>query len=276
MANCHRIIITLFVSTALSAQPACGETNSFTNNIDFSAFYREWKISPSNAVEQITPALMELAATSKTNAVDQTVLHKSLLHLFSTNTLSSGNEYLSNIKQKLLVNTFKASGTYSTPQEEQIMSLAKTLAFFRDVSSLSALFPIEHTNQSAYNAMVQRLIENGASKKTWPVIFNGYVLPKNSKLPTLISPSGLDPEEAWILYKRFLSLQFELRNAESMAFYTLTNSLWIARELSQEERDMILVKIVSLQMLDPYEERRIAEDLNVEPKALQAQPTPTE
>ena len=269
----HRIYITLIVSVAFVAQLACGATNS----IDFSGFYQEWQVSPSNALEQITPPLMELAASAKTNAADQAVLHNSLLHLFSTNTLYGDDVYLPKMKQKLFVDTFRASETYSTPQEEEIISLAKTLAFLRNASIIGSLFPIEHTDQDAYNATARKLIENkDSSKFILPRGFSetGMELPHT---PTLIMPSGLETEEAWASYRRFRSIQHELYNMNRSVFDELSRVTWIGlEEAQQEERDHFFVAIVALKILAPDEERRIAKNLKVDPATLQAQPNPTE
>ena len=270
----YRICIFLIFSVVFIVQSARGETS----NIDFAAFYREWQVSPSNALEQITPPLMELAASAKTNAANHAALHESLWGMFSTNTLRNGVGYLLPMKQTLIVNSFKISGTSSTPQEEELMSLAKTLAFLRDASALGSLFPIEYTDQDAYYAMVQRLVENGASKLTFPRAISGHFIldSDGSKAPILIMPSGLAPEEAWTSFKRFQSLQFELDDANRKVLDDICLAALMTRHLPQATREKLFAEIVSLQMLDHEEEARIARNFEVEPAAAQAQPTPAE
>ena len=261
----------MLISTTFVVKPACGETNS----IDFSGFYREWAISPSNALVQIKPPLMALAASSKTNVVDQAVLRNSLWHLFSTNALFDDERYLQKMKQTLIVDAFKTSGTYSTPQEKEIVALVKALAFLRDSFTPNVPFPIEYLEQEAYEAMVQKLIDNGAARSIWSRGFSeiGMELPYT---PTLIMPSGNDPEETWTSYRKFRSIQYELHNMNSDIFYEMSYMKKMVRELPQEERGKIFAEIVALQTLDHDEECRIARDMGVDPTAVQTQPTSTE
>ena len=278
MANCYRIIITLFVLAALSAQPACGETNSFTNHIDFSGFYREWQVSPSNALVQITPALMELAASVKTNGIAPNILHNSLWHLFSTNTPYAGDTLMMGVgkrsdyfkmsqRSELVVTVFTASVTCATPQEEIVMGFAKTLAFMRNAHVPGFPFPIEFLDKNAYDAMVRKLIENGASEQDVPEIYltGGPVRP-DPKL--IIKPSGRDPEEAWILYERFLSLYDELSYASRKVCENFVGAAIGTRNLPQEERDRICIEVLSMQMLSPDEERSIETAFSTDPWGL--------
>ena len=277
MKTINRICIPLILSTALVTQSAYGETSGATNHIDFSAFYREWAISPSNALVKITPPVMELAASAKTNAAGKTVLHNSLWRLFSTNTILNGRSYLLDMKCKLIADAFRVSDTYQTPQEEEIIPLAKTLAFIRNSFTPDLPFPIEYLDQSAYDAMAQKFKESGVPENKWPMFSNnGLQAYSTKRQPVLIIPSDFDPDVLWIHYRHFTRLKDELGSADHSVYHALISLRWIAGELSQEERDKIFAEIVSLQMLDPDEERSIADDLKVDTAAIQAQPTPAE
>lgn len=262
----NRIHITLFFLAAFAAKPAHGEINK-TNDaesgiINASAFYSEWTISPSNALEQITPPLMELALSAKTNAAAQTALQRSLWHLFSTNTVVKDDYWLRSKKNELIAGAFAASGIYSTPQEKKVLSLAKALAFIRNTSTPDLPFPMEFLDQSAYDAMARKLVENGASKTSGPrIIFNEFV-PRNSKLA---QPRHTDPEEAWECHARFKNLQHELDRAGKLLFDDLSLAAWSTASLPQETRDNLFAEIVSLEMLTDKEKDKIESRLLRDP-----------
>jgi hypothetical protein len=271
----YRICATLLTSTTLAVfimQPACGEANNFANHIDFSIFYREWSVSPSNALEQIAPPLMELAASVKTNGTNPSILHDSLWHLFSTNTpyaddslmarRNSRDYYKMSKRSELLTNIFITSTTRATPQEAHVVGFAKTLSFIRNAYNPGRPFPLEFLNQDAYDAMVQNLMANGAVKQVVPAVFlsSGPV----HVYPELIKPRGSDPKEAWNSYELFTSLYSELAYASRKIFMHFEHAAWNARELPQEDRNRIFIEIISSQILTPKEEVRIKEDLGVE------------
>ena len=273
MANCHRIIITLFVLVALSAQSACGETNSFTNNIDFSRFYREWQVSPENALAQIKPSLLELAASVKTNHTASAVLHNSLWHLFSTNSYSVNRIFLPRKKGELLSTVFIASTTCATSAEENVMGLAKALTFLENRYTPGFPFPIEFLDQEAYDAMGRKLIENGALEQPVPEIYlNSGITPQ---YPKLIKPRVSDPEEAWKLYEPFASIYDEINKARRSIAIKLETAAWGVGRLPQEDRNRIFAEIVLLQILRPEEERRFAETMNSDQAKIRTRSKPT-
>ena len=270
MKNINRICVTLILLTALTAKPACGETNS----IDFSAFYREWAISPENALEQITPALLELAASVKTNGTAPAILHNSLWNLFSTNSCSINRILLPRKKGELLCTIFIASTACATPIEEHAMGLANALTFLEDRYTPDRPFPIEFLDQKAHDAMVRKLIENGALEQPVSEIYLKSGL--NLQHPKIIEPRDSAPKEAWELYGHYASIYNEIDKARTRIVFNLVRTGWGVGRLPQEDRDRIFAEIVSMQILRPEETDRIARNMKIEPAAAQAQPTPTE
>ena len=157
-----------------------------------------------------------------------------------------------------------ASGIYSTPQEEKIMALAKTLAFLRNASTPDLPFPIEYLDQDAQDAMARELKESGVHKYTG-LLFNGIHSANTNHLPIFIMPSGSATDVMWGGYKLFMRLISELGGADQRAYYALRDSIWITIESPQEERDRILAGIISLQMLAPNEKTEFERLLGPDP-----------
>ena len=215
---------------------------------------------------------MDLAASVKTNGTDITILHNSFWSLFSTNIPYAGDMLMIDIgkrkdffnmsqRSELIVNVFAASAACVTPQEERVMGFAKALAFMRNAYVPGFPFPIEFLDQNAYDAMIQKLIENGAQKTTGPIVFSGFF----EKNPKLIRPHYHDPEEVWIPYERVDSLHSELGYASRKIFVNFESAAIGTRKLPQEERDRICAEIISMQILTSEEERSIKTAFSADP-----------
>jgi hypothetical protein len=260
----------LFVSALFAMQPARGEINDVPNNTDFSAFYREWEVSPSNALEQITPPLMAFAASAKTSFASGDAIRDALKNLFSTNMLVKTDMKLLDKKCDLIVNVFKEFGTFATPQEEIVLPFAISLGFIRSLFVPGEAFPMECIETNANHGNV--FLTSGPAPSKTSQIESSNSSASSKILPILKIPHYSD-NEAMAHYENYKFLREELGHAEDKLFFALANKT-MKTAMPPQERHKIFAKIVSSQALRLDEENAFSTALNRRWKGIFKEQTP--